>query len=261
MATGMVLIIVSRNIDLSVGSLLGFLGYTMAMVQTDGISASSASTSRLGLDDKPYMWIVALAVGLAARRARSARCRASSSPTAACPSFIVTLGGFLVWRGADLPHRRQAGPDARPARRHLPAARRRRRRARSASGGAGCSRVVACAGDRAQPRARPPPPAALRPRASARCGSTIGARRRSAARRVHRSASALIANSTTRPITGEADRHRLPGRHPHRRDAGDDLPGPAPPLRPLRLRLRRQSRSRRARRHQHPAHRHAHLRR
>src|SRR5579872_3519378 len=30
MATGMVLIIVSRNIDLSVGSLLGFLGYTMA---------------------------------------------------------------------------------------------------------------------------------------------------------------------------------------------------------------------------------------
>src|SRR5262245_21259869 len=37
MATGMVLIIVSRNIDLSVGSLLGFLGYTMAVVQTDGI--------------------------------------------------------------------------------------------------------------------------------------------------------------------------------------------------------------------------------
>ena len=35
MATGMVLIIVSRNIDLSVGSLLGFLGYTMALVQTN----------------------------------------------------------------------------------------------------------------------------------------------------------------------------------------------------------------------------------
>ena len=39
MATGMVLIIVSRNIDLSVGSLLGFLGYTMALVQTDGTIA------------------------------------------------------------------------------------------------------------------------------------------------------------------------------------------------------------------------------
>src|ERR1700680_4651938 len=37
MATGMVLIIVSRNIDLSVGSLLGFLGYTMAMVQVQWI--------------------------------------------------------------------------------------------------------------------------------------------------------------------------------------------------------------------------------
>jgi D-xylose transport system permease protein len=31
MATGMVLIIVSCKIDLSVGSLLGFLGYTLAM--------------------------------------------------------------------------------------------------------------------------------------------------------------------------------------------------------------------------------------
>src|SRR5436190_22804154 len=37
MATGMVLIIVARNIDLSVGSLLGFIGYTMALIQTDGV--------------------------------------------------------------------------------------------------------------------------------------------------------------------------------------------------------------------------------
>ena len=35
MATGMVLIIVSRNIDLSVGSMLGLIGYTMAMVQVE----------------------------------------------------------------------------------------------------------------------------------------------------------------------------------------------------------------------------------
>ncbi len=34
MATGMVLVIVSRNIDLSVGSMLGFIGYTMAMAMT-----------------------------------------------------------------------------------------------------------------------------------------------------------------------------------------------------------------------------------
>ena len=60
MATGMVLIIVSRNIDLSVGSLLGFLGYTMAMVQTQWIP------NALGLGfDRWYTWIIALAVGIA----------------------------------------------------------------------------------------------------------------------------------------------------------------------------------------------------
>src|SRR5882762_5053741 len=59
MATGMVLIIVSRNIDLSVGSMLGFLGYTMAMLQAVWIPQS------LGLGfEKPYTWIVALIVGI-----------------------------------------------------------------------------------------------------------------------------------------------------------------------------------------------------
>src|SRR2546423_14276841 len=33
MATGMVLVIVSRNIDLSIGSILGLLGYTIVDVQ------------------------------------------------------------------------------------------------------------------------------------------------------------------------------------------------------------------------------------
>src|SRR5437667_6517396 len=60
MATGMVLIIVSRNIDLSVGSLLGFLGYSMAMVQVQWIP----TTLHLGFG-QPYTWIVALLVGLA----------------------------------------------------------------------------------------------------------------------------------------------------------------------------------------------------
>src|SRR5437870_4969559 len=61
MATGMVLIIVSRNIDLSVGSLLGFLGYTMAMVQSMWIP----TTLHLGFN-QPYTWLAALAVGVAA---------------------------------------------------------------------------------------------------------------------------------------------------------------------------------------------------
>src|SRR5258706_1146290 len=59
MACGMVLIIVSRNIDLSVGSLLGFLGYTMAMVQTQWIP----NALHLGFN-QPYTWLVALTVGL-----------------------------------------------------------------------------------------------------------------------------------------------------------------------------------------------------
>ena len=50
MATGMVLIIVSRNIDLSVGSLLGFLGYTMAMVQV------------IWFPTNPLTWLIALVV-------------------------------------------------------------------------------------------------------------------------------------------------------------------------------------------------------
>src|SRR5215472_7618697 len=59
MATGMVLVIVSRNIDLSVGSVLGFLGYTMAMVQTQWIP----NTLGLGYN-QPYTWLIAVAVGL-----------------------------------------------------------------------------------------------------------------------------------------------------------------------------------------------------
>src|SRR5438105_10161443 len=60
MATGMVLVIVSRNIDLSVGSMLGFLGYTMAMVQVQWIPHAL----NLGFN-QPYTWLVALAVGVA----------------------------------------------------------------------------------------------------------------------------------------------------------------------------------------------------
>src|SRR5436309_6074220 len=60
MATGMVLVIVSRNIDLSVGSMLGFLGYTMAMTQAVWIPQSLG----LGLE-QPYTWLVTLVLGMA----------------------------------------------------------------------------------------------------------------------------------------------------------------------------------------------------
>ena len=93
MATGMVLIIVSRNIDLSVGSLLGFVGYTMAMVQAIWIPQS------LGLGfDQPYTWLVALAIGLTLGILVGAL-QGFIVAYGGVPAFIVTLGGFLVWRG------------------------------------------------------------------------------------------------------------------------------------------------------------------
>ena len=93
MATGMVLIIVSRNIDLSVGSLLGFLGYVMAMVQTRWIPES------LGLGfGRWYTWIIAIAVGVALGAIIGA-VQGSVIAYGGVPAFIVTLGGFLVWRG------------------------------------------------------------------------------------------------------------------------------------------------------------------
>ncbi|MFZ9730318.1 MAG: sugar ABC transporter permease [Ilumatobacteraceae bacterium] len=93
MATGMVLIIVSRNIDLSVGSLLGFLGYVMAVMQARWIP----ETFGLGFD-QPYTWLVTLAVGVVLGAAIGA-VQGAVVAYGGVPAFIVTLGGFLVWRG------------------------------------------------------------------------------------------------------------------------------------------------------------------
>jgi D-xylose transport system permease protein len=93
LATGMVLIIVSRNIDLSLGSLLGFLGYVMAMVQAIWIP----KTLGLGFD-QPYTWVVALAVGIVLG-ALVGGIQGFIVAYGGVPAFIVTLGGFLVWRG------------------------------------------------------------------------------------------------------------------------------------------------------------------
>jgi D-xylose transport system permease protein len=99
MATGMVLIIVSRNIDLSVGSLLGLLGYTMALIQTDGVIAFFGLKITLdGLQDKPYAWVVALLVGVLLG-ALLGTLTGYIVAYGGVPAFIVTLGGFLVWRG------------------------------------------------------------------------------------------------------------------------------------------------------------------
>ena len=93
MATGMVLIIVSRNIDLSIGSVLGLTGMAMAMLQAEWIPR----TFGLGFD-QPWTWIVTLAFGLVLG-AMIGGLQGFVIAYIGVPSFIVTLGGLLVWRG------------------------------------------------------------------------------------------------------------------------------------------------------------------
>jgi D-xylose transport system permease protein len=92
MATGMVLVIVSRNIDLSIGSMLGFIGMVMGVTQADLLP------KLLGFEH-PATWIVTLAVGLVLGVILGGF-QGFLIAYLGIPSFIATLGGLLVWRGA-----------------------------------------------------------------------------------------------------------------------------------------------------------------
>lgn len=83
LAVGMLMVIVSGNIDLSVGSVLGFAG---------GIAALSMTTYEFGL--VPSI-IFAIVVGVLIGVFQGALTAYLS-----IPAFIVTLGGLLAWRGA-----------------------------------------------------------------------------------------------------------------------------------------------------------------
>jgi D-xylose transport system permease protein len=91
MATGMVLVIVSRNIDLSVGSMVGTVGMVMAVMQVEWLPPV------MGLGN-PWIWLITLAVGIILGAAIGAF-QGSIVAYVGVPSFIVTLGGLLVWRG------------------------------------------------------------------------------------------------------------------------------------------------------------------
>ena len=82
-AVGMLMVIVSGQIDLSVGSIIGFAGGVSAYVMTEmGFSMTVAI-------------IAAVAMGTAIGLFQGAL-----TAYVNIPSFIVTLGGLLAWRGA-----------------------------------------------------------------------------------------------------------------------------------------------------------------
>ncbi len=94
LATGMVLVIVSRNIDLSVGSLTGFVAMSYALLMTDILP------NVLGMGpDFPFRWAIALALGIGVGAAFGAL-QGFIIAYIGVPSFVVTLGGLLSIRGA-----------------------------------------------------------------------------------------------------------------------------------------------------------------
>lgn len=92
MATGMVLIIVTRHIDLSVGSLLGFTAMIMGVMQVWILP------QYLGLGH-PMIWVITVIVGIAFG-AMIGAFQGFLIAYLSIPAFIVTLGGLLIWRGA-----------------------------------------------------------------------------------------------------------------------------------------------------------------
>ena len=91
MATGMVLVIVTRNIDLSVGSIIGVTGMAMGILQVEILP------DYVGLGHWS-IWIVTAMVGLALGALIGAF-HGWLIAYRGIPSFIVTLGGLMVWRG------------------------------------------------------------------------------------------------------------------------------------------------------------------
>ena len=92
MATGMVLVIVTRNIDLSVGSMLGFIAMLMGVMQAEILP------DLLGFGH-PAIWALTLIYGLILG-VLIGGLQGAIIAYLRVPAFIVTLGGMLVWRGA-----------------------------------------------------------------------------------------------------------------------------------------------------------------
>jgi D-xylose transport system permease protein len=88
MATGMVLVIVCRHIDLSVGSLLGFTGMVIAYLQVHVFPLGAA-----------WNWPLTILCGLSAG-ALIGLWQGWWISYLGVPSFVITLAGLLMFRGA-----------------------------------------------------------------------------------------------------------------------------------------------------------------
>jgi D-xylose transport system permease protein len=91
-ATGMVLVIVTRNIDLSVGSIVGVVAMTNAVLMHEIFP-----TTPLGVEN-PISWLLAFLIGVGVGGLIGAF-HGFIIAYVGVPSFIVTLGGLLAWRG------------------------------------------------------------------------------------------------------------------------------------------------------------------
>lgn len=84
LAMGMVLIIVAGHIDLSVGSVVCFLGVTLAMLMQKGYAPTAALLATLGVG-----LVISLVQGWLTAYQK-------------VPAFIVTLAGMMVFRGLSM---------------------------------------------------------------------------------------------------------------------------------------------------------------
>src|SRR5437660_1769239 len=82
LAVGMLMVIVSGNIDLSVGRLLGLSGVIAALMQGHGVAFSLGSAILIGLLIGAFQGVLVAYVNI--------------------PAFIVTLGGLEAWQGLSL---------------------------------------------------------------------------------------------------------------------------------------------------------------
>lgn len=99
LAMGMVLVIVTGNIDLSVGSVVGFVSAVVAYLQFYTLPAilPEMSISARGIIVTTIALLVGLGVGLVA-----GLCQAPLIAYLGIPAFIVTLGGLRIFRGGVL---------------------------------------------------------------------------------------------------------------------------------------------------------------